>query len=112
MASHKQQLAEAYPSLRTAKTLTKQLTATGRQLNATNADFLRIEVETALTFTDLASQTNNSEKQIRNRKNARKAYDTIVRMWGDVTFTPEQEGFMHEMMSRLKIKLELLGERF
>jgi hypothetical protein len=110
MPFHKQMAKQRRP-LRT-KALTTQLTDTGQQLNATNADFLIIDVETALTFTQLALETDNQEKKVRNRKNARKAYDTILHLWDNVTFTPTQEGHMHEMIGRLKSDLELLGEKF
>jgi uncharacterized protein YicC (UPF0701 family) len=100
------------PSLAGNKKLIQQLTAIGEQLNATNADFLKIDVETALTFSGLALQTDNREKRDRNRKNARKAYDSILRLWDGVTFTPSQEGYIHEMMSRLKDDLEFLGDKF
>ena len=104
-------MAKVHPFLRTS-ILTQQLTTTGQQSNAMNAEFLRIDVETALTFSGLALQTNNKEKLLRNRRNARRAYDTILRLWHRVTFTPSEEGYMHEMMGRLKNDLELLGERF
>jgi len=90
----------------------QRLNATGAQLNASNADFLKIDVETALIFCGLALETNNEEKKERNRKNARKAYDTILQLWGNVAFTPSQESYMHEMMHRLKGDLKRLGERF
>jgi hypothetical protein len=80
-------------------------------LNATNAEFLKIDVETALTFSGLALETDNPEKRNRNRKNARKAYDTILRLWVNVIFTPTEEGWMHEKMGHLKSDLELLGEK-
>jgi hypothetical protein len=103
---------EEYPAIKTAKTLSQQLTTTGKQLNATNADFLKIDVETALTFTGLALETDNQEKKERNRKNARKAYDAIIHLKGNVTFTPRQEAYMHAMIARLKNNLEQLGEKF
>ena len=115
MVSGKQLAAKATATERLsarAKALTQQLTTTGQQLNATNADFLKIDVETALTFSGLALHTDNKEKILRNRKNARKAYDTILRLWQHVTFTPSEEGYMHEMLGRLKNDLELLGDKF
>ena len=115
MATRKQLAAETMALERSAlrrKALAQALTATGEQLNSTNANFLRIDVETALTFSGLALRTDNQEKLKRNRKNARRAYDTILHLWHHVTFTPSQEGYMHEMMGRLRNELELLGERF
>lgn len=81
-------------------------------MNAANADFLTIDVQTALTFSGLALETDSEEKKQRNRKNARKAYDTILHLWHGVTFTPSQEAYMHEMMYRLKNELARLEEHF
>ena len=111
MASQKQS-AEEHPPIQAGKAFVEQLTDTGKQLNSTNVDFLKIDVETALTFTGLALETDNQEKKERNRKNARKAYDTIRQLWNKVTFTPSEETFMHEKLGRLKNDLELLGEKF
>jgi hypothetical protein len=99
-------------ALRTGHEKIQQLTATGRQMNETNVEFLKIDVETALIFTQLALTSENRDKVNRNRRSARKAYDTILRLRRHVTFTPSQEGYMVEMMSRLKNELELLGEKF
>src|SRR5262252_7420251 len=98
MPSHKQ----ADSPLLAPQALAEQLSATGKQLNATTADFLKVDVETALTFCGLALETDNQEKKHRNRKNARRAYDTILRLWNNVTFAPAEEGYIHERMSRLK----------
>lgn len=92
-------------SFRTREDLTQQLTTTGKQLNKAGADFLRIDVQAGLTFAGLALGTDNKEKQERNRKNARKAYDTILRLSGRVVFTPGQEQHLREMMDRLKTDL-------
>jgi len=89
-----------------------ELTTTGRQLNSTSVDFLRIDAETALTFTGLALETDNPEKKDRNRKNARKAYDTILHLWDRVTFTSAEEAYMKATMERLKRELIQLGEKF
>ena len=104
--------AQDYDASLRAEVLTQQLTTTCQQSNAINAEFLKIDVQTALTFSGLALQSDNKEKTVRNRKNARRAYDTILHLSHRVTFTPGEEGYMQEMMSRLKNDLELLGEKF
>jgi hypothetical protein len=111
MAAYKQMPA-THPSSQNSKALKEQLTTTGEQLNATSADFLKIDVKTALTFSGLALETDNEEKKQRNRKNARKAYDTILHLQHNVTFTPSDEVYMHQMLGRLKNDLERLGEKF
>src|SRR5215467_1274695 len=107
MAAHRKISTKLTPN-RANQPLEKQLTRAGKQLNATNADFLKIDVETALTFSGLALETDNEEKKQRNRKNARKAYDTILHLWGRVILTPSEEAYLHKMMSRLKSELEAL----
>jgi hypothetical protein len=87
------------------------LTRTGQQLNATNADFLRIDVETALTFTQIALEADDPEKRDRNRKNARKAYDTILHLREKVEFNPPQHKYMNEKLEQLKRDLITLGEK-
>ena len=102
---------EEDPVLRSGQKI-QQLTDTGRQLNETNVEFLKIDVQTALTFTNLALTSDNPEIINRNRKSARKAYDTILNLRARVTFTPSEEGYMAEMLSRLKNELKSLGEKF
>ena len=87
------------------------LTRTGQQLNATNADFLKIDAETALTFTQIALEADAPEKRDRNRKNARKAYDTILHLRKKVEFSPSQDKFMNEKIEQLKGDLITLGEK-
>ena len=101
----------AHAASKTAQELGEQLSAVGRQFNDTSADFLRIDVETALTFTGLALTTDNQEKKKRNRKNARKAYNTVLHLLPRVTFTPSGQARLQDMLARLKKELVQLGER-
>ena len=89
-----------------------ELNKTGQQLNATNADFLRIDAETAITFSQMALGADNPEKRERNHHNARKAYDTIMRLRQKVDFTPAQEEYINQKMEQLKRDLTELGEKF
>jgi hypothetical protein len=102
---------EKHP-LHVAKDLAEQLRATGEQLNSSSAEFLKVDAETALTFSRLALETDDPEKKERNRKNARRAYDTILHLRGNVSFTHSQEAYLREKMGRLKSDLERLGEQF
>jgi hypothetical protein len=111
MASHKQ-IPDSPEQLRRHKVLVHDLSDTGKELNATNVNFLKIDVETALTFSGLALKTDNEAKRKRNRHHARRAYDTILRLWDSVTFTPDEEAYMHNMIAHLKNDLEMLGEKF
>jgi hypothetical protein len=103
---------EATPAAASADGVVAKLNKTGQQLNATNADFLRIDAETALTFSQMALEADNPEKRDRNHQNARKAYDTIMRLRQKVVFTPAQEESMNQKMAELKRDLIKLGEKF
>jgi hypothetical protein len=83
------------------------------QLNRTSTDFLKIDLETALTFSSIALQNAmNTVKRQRNQRNARVGYDTIVRLIEKVTLTDEETRFMVRNLQRLKTELQQLGETF
>ena len=110
MNPRKQSVGERRPPV-SMQAATDGLTKTGQQLNSTNVDFLKIDVETALTFTKIALETDDREKRDRNRKNARKAYDTILHLRKKVEFRPSQDKFMNEKIEQLKGDLITLGEK-
>jgi hypothetical protein len=91
--------------------LGKELSETGRRLNQASKDFLRVDAETALTFTQAALTTDNPEKKSRNTQNARRAYDTIQRLSARLTYTDSEQAYMLELMARLEKDLERLGEK-
>jgi hypothetical protein len=82
------------------------------ELNRTSAEFLKTDVETALTFSSIALQSEDLSKKQRNRRNARKGYDTIVRLAGRIRLTSDDEEFLTEKLTRLKSELQRLGEVF
>ena len=90
--------------------LAGDLTKTSQRLNQTSKDFLRVDIETALTFTGAALSTDDPTKKSRNTKNAKKAYYTIQRLSQRVSYTDAEQVYMSEMMARLKKDLEQLGE--
>jgi hypothetical protein len=110
MNPRKQSVGERRPPV-SMQAATDGLTKTGQQLNSTNVDFLKIDVETALTFTKIALEADDREKRDRNRKNARKAYDTILHLRNKVEFSPSQDKYMNEKLERLKRDLITLGEK-
>jgi hypothetical protein len=83
------------------------------ELNRTSADFLKVDLETALTFSGIALQNAaNSIKRQRNQRNARLGYDTIVRLIQKVTLSDEEIRSMAGKLQRLKTELQQLGETF
>jgi hypothetical protein len=82
------------------------------QLNRTSAEFLKTDVETALLFSSIALQTEDLPKKQRNRQNARRGYDTILRLAGRIRLSNDDEQLLSKKLGRLKSELQSLGEVF
>ena len=79
-------------------------------LNRNGLLFLNVDLDTALTFADIALQANdNPEKRSRNRGNARKAYHTVLRLSKNLTFTEEEARQLQKKMEQLRFLLARLG---
>lgn len=87
-----------------------EVLANRSRLNKASTDFLKVDLETALTFTSLALQAKDHEKRERNRKAARKAYDTVVHLMGRVTLNEAETSFFKEQLEHLRSNLVELGE--
>jgi hypothetical protein len=83
-----------------------------RDANATSVDFLNTEADTGLMFAGIALESDTEEKMTRNRANARKAYDTILRFIGRVSLTDAESENLGTKMAKLKLGLQTLGESF
>jgi len=77
--------------------------------NKVGAEFLVIELDTALTFLDVAETTTSEESRIRNRKNAEVAYKTALRMAPRVMLVAPQKEAVNERIAKIKSRLEKLG---
>ena len=83
------------------------------QLNQTSVDFLKIDLDTALSFAGIALETSdNPEKKTRNQQNARHGYDTIVRLLPRVSPSVDDGKVLARKLEQLKSELVKLGERF
>jgi hypothetical protein len=83
-----------------------------RDLNQTRTEFLITELSLGLTFAGIALGSNDEAKRKRNCKNARTAYDAILRFIGQVTLTPADSKRLKNGMELLKSQLQALGETF
>jgi hypothetical protein len=83
-----------------------------RDLNQTRTDFLATELSLGLTFAAIALDSTDEAKTKRNCKNARTAYDAILKFIGTVTLTPADSLRLAAGMERLKSQLLALGETF
>jgi len=82
------------------------------QFNKTRVNFLKVDLETALTFAGIAMRAENSMKKARNRRSARRAYDTVVRLIDSVDLPDEDAQLLARKLTRLKSELVSLGEVF
>jgi hypothetical protein len=101
-----------HPNYAAAKPTIEEILASETRFKQTGTDFLKTDLETALTFSALALGTRDDEKRKRNRMNARKGYDTIVRLMGRLGPSKKDARFLARNMRRLKSELERLGEVF
>ncbi len=94
------------------KPTVRDILETRFESNRVNIDFLKIDVQTALTFSRLAQQSAPGEKRDRNRRNARRGYDTILRLIEKVCLSDSDAKSIGGQLLRLKSELEQLGEIF
>jgi len=80
--------------------------------NPVSIDFLRTEVKTVSVFAGIASQAEDEEKRLRNVRNARKGYDTLVYFMGQLVLTPEERDQIGQDVLELRRQLIGLGETF
>jgi hypothetical protein len=73
-------------------------------------EFLRAEALTGLTFSRIALDARHREKIERNRVNARKAYDTLLRFMPRDDSTPGPWEEIRAKIAELKSELQQLGE--
>jgi len=73
-------------------------------------DFLRCELRTGLTLTKIALDARHHDKTSRNRANARKAYDAVLRFIPKVNLSDSESAEFTSKLQQLKSELALLGE--
>ena len=77
-----------------------------------NVEFLFAELASGLTFARLArgARPDDPEKLERNRKNARKAYDSLLHFRPRASLSPEERTRFEEGKKELQEALRTLGE--
>ena len=88
-----------------------QLLASRERMNRASVDFLKIDLETALTFLKIARQAQDSARKERNRRAARKAYETVAKLVGKVELNDEDRRILIDGLQQLQKELEALGEQ-
>jgi hypothetical protein len=76
------------------------------------AEFLLTEMNTGITFAKLAvsARKTDSKKMERNRKNARKAYDSLLHFQDRVALSAQQAAALKAGKKQLQQLLRALGE--
>ncbi len=82
---------------------------TAEELDKLKVDFIRTDLDVALSFAEIARQTDEREKVIRNQQNARKGYDAGFQFMSTAKITFDRE-VIGVKLRRLKSALLNLGE--
>ena len=75
-------------------------------------EFLRVDLDTASTFMDIADTTGNEETRQRNFQNARNAYDAVLSLMEKSTLDDAQKEALRAKLILLKTRLEAVGQKF
>ena len=75
-------------------------------------DFLRTDLDTGLTFMNVAESTRDADAQQRNHENARRAYDAVVRLMQSLSLDDTQNKEVAEKLALLKSRLQNVGQKF
>jgi hypothetical protein len=78
--------------------------------NQTGVELLLVDLDLALTFLDVADTSHIEETRQRNRNNARKAYDTVLRLLETLKPDAGQRRAIDAKLVLLKTRLQAVGE--
>lgn len=74
-------------------------------------EFLRAELLVGTTRANIARNTSDESKKQRNRSEARKAYDSILRFLPQTSLSQEEKEQIESKLTELKFALRSLGEQ-
>jgi hypothetical protein len=95
-----------------AKPTVNEILDSRERLNRASADFLKIDVDTALTFLHIARQATDKIRQQRNCRAARRAYETVTRLMQKVRLSEDDAQILTHGLEQLRRELEGMGEEF
>jgi hypothetical protein len=75
-------------------------------------DFLLVDLDLAMTFMDIAKASRIEETTRRNHDNARKAYNTALRLLEKLKLDAGQRKAIDVKMALLKTRLQTVGHQF
>ncbi len=77
-----------------------------QQSHRIGVEFLLVDLDTGLTFLDVADATSSDETRTRNRQNARIAYDAVLRLLARLAPTTEERSVLDAKIAALKNRLD------
>jgi hypothetical protein len=77
--------------------------------NKVGTEFVLTELDTALTFLDVAETTRSAETRERNRNHAYEAYEVVLRMQSRVIMDPDQKIEFQQKLATLRRRFKELG---
>ena len=75
------------------------------QFHRIGVQFLLADLATALTFLDVAQTTASEESRSRNLQNARRVYDTVMRLLPRISPSVEERAALEDKLAELKRRL-------
>jgi hypothetical protein len=83
-------------------------------LRRSGAEFIMVDLELAFAFLGLASTSGGTETKVRNQRNARIAYDAVLRFLprSIAAFSGAERRDVQDKLVDLKSRLQELGEEF
>jgi len=87
-----------------------EILAARTRLQHTIANFMKVDLETALTFCQIARESQDPNKRARNRHHARRGYDTVLSLIRKVNLTEQESQELAANLEKLRSELESLGE--
>lgn len=83
------------------------------QIRRTGFEYLITDLNLALTMIRMASDANgDSQKRLRNRANARRAFDSVSDFSRKLLLTVAEKEEVARKLGEVKVALERLGETF
>jgi hypothetical protein len=81
-------------------------------LSKVGFEFLLADLDTALTFLKVAESAIDADTRERNHANARRAYDTVVRLMQNLSLDDIQSEELAQKLALLKTRLQDVGQQF
>ena len=107
----REQLQHRVEALRKSTDLLTSLANSGADPKSSEFDFLHAELSVCATLCRIAARAHDEKTKNRNRVNARKAYDTVVRFSRNAKLTGSQMSEVKSGLESLTIQLRQLGEK-